>query len=188
MINELMKEKNMTMYRLSKSSGVPYSTINDICSGKASLEKCSAETVYHLASALDISMENLLEPYVTKRASFDNFKSTVCHRLKEIGDIDFIIDTLQNGEIRSYYVKRWYPESFYLLAMVDYLSRLNKLPLCEDFEDIRHCRLSKPVYPASLRAESIVSKDPSILKEAEKTAIPEFMHFNIVENEVRDVI
>ena len=55
-VNELMIKKNISMYRLSKNSGIPYTTINDICSGKAQLEKCSAETVYKLSKELDVSM------------------------------------------------------------------------------------------------------------------------------------
>lgn len=58
-----------------------------------------------------------------KRCSFELFKSNVCHRLKEQGDIDFLIETLKEDMIRQYYDKKWYPESFYLLAMVDYISR-----------------------------------------------------------------
>lgn len=30
-----------------------------------------------------------------KRCSFELFKSNVCHRLKEQGDIDFLIETLK---------------------------------------------------------------------------------------------
>ena len=60
-VSELMNEKKITKYRLSKDSGVPYTTVNDICSGKAQLKKCSAETVYKLAKALDVSMEMLTE-------------------------------------------------------------------------------------------------------------------------------
>ncbi|MCR5460099.1 MAG: helix-turn-helix domain-containing protein [Acetatifactor sp.] len=41
-IKEKLQEKNMTMYRLSKESGVPQATINDICSGKAEIERCAA--------------------------------------------------------------------------------------------------------------------------------------------------
>lgn len=61
-----------------------------------------------------------------KRCSFELFKSNVCHRLKEQGDIDFLIETLKEDMIRQYYDKKWYPESFYLLAMVDYISFLRK--------------------------------------------------------------
>lgn len=59
-INELLKDKNMSRYKLSKISGVPQTTITDICSGKTSMEKCSAGTLYKIAKALDVSMESLL--------------------------------------------------------------------------------------------------------------------------------
>ena len=86
-ISELLKKQNMTKYRLSKLSDVPYSTLNDPCSGKTSLERCSAETVYRLAKELHVSMEVLLAPCFEKRCSFELFKSNVCHKLKRLSDI-----------------------------------------------------------------------------------------------------
>ena len=59
MIDDLLRERNMTRYRLAVTAGIPHATLNDICSGKARLEKCSAETVYKLAKALGVSMELL---------------------------------------------------------------------------------------------------------------------------------
>ena len=59
MIDELLRERNMTRYRLAVTAGIPHATLNDICSGKTRLEKCSAETVYKLAKALGVSMELL---------------------------------------------------------------------------------------------------------------------------------
>ena len=46
LINEQLEKLNITKYRLSKDSGVPQATINDICSGKAELEKCAAGTLF----------------------------------------------------------------------------------------------------------------------------------------------
>lgn len=71
MLNEWIEQKNISLYRLSKNSGIPYSTISDICSGKTQIEKCSGETIYKLAKELDITMEELLEPYINKRVSFE---------------------------------------------------------------------------------------------------------------------
>lgn len=187
-IQDALRQKNMSIYRLAKTSKIPYATVNDICNGKAKLEKCSAETIYRLAHTLNVSMEELLAPCFIKRSSFENFKSTVCHRVKELGDIDFIIDTLESQDIRTYYDRKWYPESLYLLAMLDYLSRENDVPLCDDYDDLRRCKLEKPVYPAGIRALSAAAQNDAAIKEAAKTAIPEFMRFNIVENEVRNVI
>ena len=186
-LQETIKNKNLTIYRLAKESEIPYTTLNDICRGKAKLEKCNAETVYRIANALDIPMEELLASCFQKRSSFENFKSTVCHRVKVLGDINFIIDTLENQNIRKYFERKWYPESLYLLAMLDYISRENDVPLAREYDDLRRCKLERPVYPASLRAVSAAAGNDKALKEAVDTAIPEFKRFNIVENEVRNV-
>lgn len=68
-IEDLLAKRNMTKYRLAVAAEVPHATLNDICSGKTRLEKCSAETVYKLAKALDVSMEVLTESGIreTKR-------------------------------------------------------------------------------------------------------------------------
>lgn len=60
-IDELLRRKGMTKYRLAVDAGVPHTTLNDICSGKTKLEKCSTETVYKLAKTLGVSMELLVE-------------------------------------------------------------------------------------------------------------------------------
>ena len=187
-LQELMEKKSITKYRLSKNSGIPYMTLNDILSGKTRLEKCSAETVYKLSRELDISMEDLLAPYFEKRCSFELFKSNVCHQLKELGDIDFIIHTLESDDIRTYYNRRWYPECFYLLAMLDYISRVNNIPLCREYQDLRQRSLSEVLYPASVVAAATVAGDEQLKDDALRSAIPEFKRFNIIENEVRNVI
>ena len=60
-LNDLLEQRNMTKYRLAVQAGIPHATLNDICSGKTKLEKCSAETVYKLAKTLGVSMEALTE-------------------------------------------------------------------------------------------------------------------------------
>lgn len=192
-VNQLLAEKGMTKYRLCKSSGVPQATINDICSGKARIEKCSADTLYRISKTLGVTMEALIEPAMKGdedmdyRSDFETFKSNICHHVKDKGDIDFIMDTLQSDEIRTLYRKKWYPEALYLLAMVDYLSRENDLPLCTNYNDIRAAKLKSPIYPASVIAASIATKNNRFKKEAYAASIPEFLRCNIVEGEVRNV-
>ena len=187
-IQEMLRENNMSVYKLSKASAVPYATCNDIVSGKADLKKCSAETLYKIAQVLNVSMESILSPCFIKRSSFENFKSSICHRVKELGDIDFIIDTLESHDIRRYFEREWYPESLYLLAMLDYISRENDVPLCDEYDDLRRCRLENTIYPSSVLAMSAASKKEDELRYAEKKAIPEFKRFNIIESDVRNVI
>ena len=60
-IEELLTKRKITKYRLAVQAGVPHATLNDICSGKTKIEKCSAETVYKLAKVLNVPMELLTE-------------------------------------------------------------------------------------------------------------------------------
>ena len=186
-LNELLGQKNMTKYKLSKTSSVPFATISDISTGKTNIKNCSAETLYKIAQALGVSMEELVADSMEYRQSFETFKSNVCHMVKDMGDMDFIIDTLETDKIRKLYQKRWYPESLYMLAMVDYLSRENDLPLCNEYSDIRSARLREPIYPSSVIAMSVVADSDQPKKDSYANAIPEFRRFNIVEGEVRNV-
>ena len=189
LINDKLEEQNMTKYRLSKESGVPQATINDICSGKADLDKCAAGTLYRLARVLNVSIEDILDSVEKEyRSSFETFKSNTCHHVKDMGDVDFIIHTLESNEIRVLFDRRWYPEALYLLAMIDYLSRINNVPICVDYDDIRARKLKKKIYPVGVLLTSEVMKSDEALKKAEKEAIPEFRRFNIIESEVRNVV
>ena len=91
------------------------------------------------------------------RIDFDLFKSNVCHRLKEHGNTEFLIDILESGIIRQYYDKQWYPEALYLLAMLDYLSRVNEEVLCTDYDDLRSKKLQETVFSSSVIAQALVT-------------------------------
>ena len=192
-LNEMLEQKNITKYRLWKESGVPQATISDICTGKTRIEKCSAETIYRIAKVLDVPMESLIAPAVRvmdeerRRPSFEIFKSNICHRVKDMGDIPFVIDLLQSNQIRKLYEKKWYPEALYLLAMLDYLSRENNIPICKNYNDIRAAKLQQLVYPSSVIIMCKALKSDAPKEECIRMAIPEFLRFNIVESEVRNV-
>ena len=194
-IDDILKDAKMSRYKLSKVTGVPQTTISDICSGRTKMEKCSAGTLYKLAKALNVSVDALLEAdeqnstlKVDYRVSFETFKSNTCHQVKDKGDLDFIIETLETNRIRELYRKKWYAESLYLLGMVDYLSRVNDLPVCTNYNDIRSKKLEQEVYPSSVLIRAAVTHNDEVKKEAKKKAIPEFLRFNIVESEVRNIV
>ena len=123
-----------------------------------------------------------------KRCSFELFKSNVCHWLKEEGDIDFLIQVLESDLIRKYYNRKWYLESFYLLGMLDYISRINDVPMCSEYDDLRQQRMQEIVYPVGVLFTARVLGDESIKEQALKEAIPEILRFNIVESDIRNVI
>ena len=151
-LSAILDEKKLSTYQCSRQSRIPYTTLLELVKGKTSIEKCSAETVFRLAKALNMTMDELYAQLHSSeaRAAFETFKSNVCHAVKEKGDLDFIIDTLREDEVRKYWERQWYPEAYYTLAMLDYLSRENDLPLCSNYESIRQTSLKKPVYPRDI--------------------------------------
>lgn len=50
----------MSRYSLSKTSGIPWATLSDICSGKTSLARCNAQTLQKLSAALEMTIEEVL--------------------------------------------------------------------------------------------------------------------------------
>ena len=122
------------------------------------------------------------------RPVFELFKSNVCHKLKELGDIDFLTDLIDSDEIMHYYDLKWYPECLYLLAMLDYISRINNIALCSKYDDLRKLKLSSVVYPSSIIAQDIVTNTNNAKKESWENSIPEFKRFNIVENDIRNIV
>lgn len=183
-INDIMEEKNLSIAKLAKKSGLPYMTVHDICSEKVKVKDSTAETVFKIAKALNISTDILLTECVVERPSFENFKSAICHRVKSEGEKAFIIAQLESRDIDKYYQRKWYPEACYTLAMLDYLSRRNNVSRCKEFNYLRQMRFEEPIYPASIIVLANAKHDPGILQIALEKSIPEFAHFNIVENEV----
>ena len=59
-LNDLIEQRGETKYSLSKKCKIAYSSFTDMCSGKTSLLKTSSLNVLKIASALDMSVEELL--------------------------------------------------------------------------------------------------------------------------------
>lgn len=187
MLETILSERNMSIYQCAKLSGIPYTTLSEVVRGITRIEKCSAETVYRLSKVLHVSMEDLMMDSIERRSDFEVFKSNVCHRVKDHDDLDFIVTTLQADDISRYWKKKWYPEAFYLLAMIDYLSRINDIPLCTKYDDIRSHSLEAPLYPREVLMAEKLGTMNDMKKQCRQQAIPEFLRFNIIESEVKNV-
>ena len=109
-------------------------------------------------------------------------KSQICHDLKEMGDINFMLDILKKDRIREAWNEQHYFEAFYILGMLDYLSREHSVPVCTRYNDIRQNKLAEPVYPVGLSLMQKAANYPEKL-----TPIQEFRRFNIYEYSIRDV-
>lgn len=73
-IQQLIKEKGISKYGLSKISGVPWSTLSDIFSGKTDLNRCSAKTLSKLSKVLEMSIEEIIELEIEVKEDKDNGK------------------------------------------------------------------------------------------------------------------
>lgn len=120
--------------------------------------------------------------------SFENFKSNICHTLKRLGDIEFLYTILKSNEVKFYWEKGLHVEALYLLAMIDYISRINNIPLCTNYDELRKLKFDKIIYPSGVYSQYLVFDDESILSKSYDESIPEFKRFNIVENEVRNIV
>ena len=69
---------------------------------QADLDKCTAGTLHKIARVFNVTVDSILEnnsaDNVEYRCSFETFKSNTCHHVKDMGDIDFIIETLESVE------------------------------------------------------------------------------------------
>lgn len=59
-LKEMIEQQHLTRYKVAKMCNIPQSTMRDLCSGKTDIKKTSVETLYKLAKAFSISMEELL--------------------------------------------------------------------------------------------------------------------------------
>ena len=126
-----------------------------------------------------------MEENVFSRQRFEVFKGNVYNRIKEYGQIGFIKKILLSDNIEEYWNNGNSLYALYLLAMVDYLSRINKIPLYSKYDNIRQYQMEDRIYPLSIIISAkIENKDKDAFIS---DAIPEFLRFNIVEGDVFNV-
>ena len=105
-IRDLINERNISVYELSKKSNIPYTTLNDVVKGKTQLKRCSAETVYKLSKALHISMEELMDDLNDYVESIDDDLSALegerddddFHMIDDDEFEDEYLDDMEDGE------------------------------------------------------------------------------------------
>ena len=187
-LQKLLHDQNLSVYRLSQLTGIPYSTLNDLKNDKKKVEDCSVKIVVRLADIFHMTTDEIIFYLDTQRPSFGNFRSDICHKVRSYGDMPFVEWIESKDTIRLYYKKGWKEEAFYLLAMTDYLRRIHNLSTNPKYDALRKEKLPSPVYPTGLKLLAIAKNNPQILKNAKYDAIPEFIRFNIVENDIRNSI
>jgi hypothetical protein len=121
-------------------------------------------------------------------SSFEAYKSNVCHMLKYKGDLDFLEMILVDDTITQFYENKLYRNCFYLLAMVDYISKENDISLCTKYNYIRNQKLKKLQVPKSIQIADELLENHKTFDKAYSKAIPEFLEYNIMEGDIRNVV
>ena len=76
LINDYLRDNNITKYQLSKMAGLPYGTLNDIIKGKTDIVKCTGETLLKIANALGCTVDDLLNERLRSSAfNLDRIKT-----------------------------------------------------------------------------------------------------------------
>ena len=168
-------QKRMTAYRLSKLSGVPYMTVNDLVNETTSIRDARFSTVMALAKALKVKPEDLYDnsPYVIPKDK-GTFASAVKNELNDLGATGFVKKMLRGDQVGTYLGKGKLFEARYLLASVDYICRELGLPIAKEYKILRQIRFRKPIY----LNEPLPKEEKAELRAR---AIPEFLVANIVE-------
>lgn len=118
---------------------------------------------------------------------FEAYKSNVCHFLKSSGDFEFIKIILTDDTIAQLSENGHMAEALYLLAMLDYVSKENDIPICTKYNTLRHTKLKELAVPEGIRISLNIFHDRTAFDNAYKKAIPEFLKYNIMEGDVRNV-
>ena len=197
-LNNLMYSRNLTRAELSANSNIPESTLRDILNGKAQLDRCEAVTLYNLAYALDVSVEDILEDYWEELAleraahtripvhddhSLMNFyvlADSMLGRLRATGDLAFIDGIDQNEWVERLYDDGQYRCALFLVGVMDYLCRKNGIWQIARYNEYRELMLDSPVY--SLSTLNVNSDDGDFQRarnDAENNAIPELGRYGI---------
>lgn len=186
LLKELMLQYKTTIDDVSRYSGVEKENVRKYFTGESSLLDCPTRDFAALAELFHLTVQELwdmAEHYDFNPKDFEIFKSNTCHTVKEFGNRGFISEIVDKEYIETYWNNKNRLCACYLLAMIDYLCRIEQLPLFEKFERIRKYKLPKLIYPYSFN----FINDEDLLQDALKQAIPEFYRHGIIEGDIFNV-
>lgn len=112
MLKDYLQEKNISMYRLSKESGVPYATVHSLADGQRDLSRYLYGSVVAVADVLGLSVSQL-EEIVNGLPAEPKLELSVKEKNREL-----IAEVRYNGHIRTIDLCRANPvTSFYRTDM-----------------------------------------------------------------------
>ena len=74
LINDVMDQKKISIYKMAKDTDIPYSTLRDVLSGKTDIKNVSFEIGMKIAEYLQLNPQELLEEKNNEFIYTDCFK------------------------------------------------------------------------------------------------------------------
>ena len=93
MYRDLLEKKGITKYRLAEMSGISYSVIQDLFSGKTSVQRCSYDTVNALAQALGMEIGTFVRAFALETFTVQEDDEQIHVWVYRTGDTHFVIET-----------------------------------------------------------------------------------------------
>ena len=84
LVDKILKTRNLTIYRLSKISGIPKTTLVDLANGTTSLYNASLKTVNKLALSLDVTVEELLKGDILVKDNLNDLPPFLIDAIKKM--------------------------------------------------------------------------------------------------------
>ena len=184
---QLLQSKNITGYQLSKKTNIPYTTICDLINGKTNIRNVSLKNAILIADFLSVDVRLLNELDPIEFIDFRYFRNNTLHELKRYGPHAFVAIIIKEKAIDYYYKNEGYSYAYYLLALIDYLCRITNQPIYTlRYNDIRKEKLEKAFFVGGglIHFNTIEEAEESIGIKV----IPEFAKYNIIENDVFNVV
>ena len=138
-------------------------------------------------------MDKQLNDLFDDRLTYTNYRSELCHMRKDRGMGDFVEAIMRSGLIPFHWEHENYLYALYALAMIDYIAWQCNVPLFKGYEEYRHYKIRRLVYPPSIELlDRIENTDENKRKALEECRNSEcgrfFLRFNIIERGIDDVI
>lgn len=185
MLKQLCQMKDVSLYKCSKETGIPYATLSDIANFKSEPGNISTSILCLLAEYFDVSMDDMYTILMLReRVPFSNFRSEMCHKFKRNGDIKMLAYIRKGNYIPILWKLEWYPESLYLLAMLDEITEKNNAQICPDYDWYRKQKMKNLIIPPDIAMEVKLSGNENKLNFLKENADRYFMKYNILEGEL----
>lgn len=95
-LTEKVRESGISAYRLAKESGVPYTNISELITGKKNINRRPAETVFKIAATLGCEPTDIMNPMSVMLGVSGIYKNMKYSWSSESGSM--VLNIVHNGE------------------------------------------------------------------------------------------